>query len=64
MGISEKHIGKLMHGEVHLTPDTAEKLEQALSVPAAFWNKLEAAYQEKLRKVKRENELENTEIAS
>lgn len=58
MGMSEKHISKLMNGEVHLTPDMAEKLELVLGVPAGFWNKLEAIYQEKLVKVKRENELE------
>ena len=27
MGMSEKHTSKLINGEVHLTPDMAEKLE-------------------------------------
>ena len=58
MGMSEKHISKLINGDVHLTPDTAEKIERVLGVPAGFWNKLEAIYQEKLAKVKNENELE------
>lgn len=58
MGMSEKHISRLINGEVHLTPDTAEKIERVLGVPANFWNKLEAIYQEKLAKVKNENELE------
>ena len=58
MGMSEKHTSKLINGEVHLTPDMAEKLELVLGVPAGFWNNLEAIYQEKLVKVKRENELE------
>ena len=52
MGMSEKHISRLINGEVHLTPETAEKLEMVLGVPASFWNKLEAIYQEKLAKVK------------
>ena len=47
MGISEKHISKLINGEVHLIPEMAEKLELVLGVPASFWNKLEAIYQEK-----------------
>jgi HTH-type transcriptional regulator / antitoxin HigA len=58
MGMSEKHISKLINGEVHLVPDVAEKLELVLGVPARFWNKLEAIYQEKLVKVRNENELE------
>lgn len=58
MGMSEKHTSKLINGEVHLTTDMAEKLELVLGVPAGFWNNLEAIYQEKLVKVKRENELE------
>lgn len=52
MGISEEYISKLINGEVHLTPEMAEKLELVLGVPASFWNKLEAIYQEKLAKVK------------
>jgi HTH-type transcriptional regulator / antitoxin HigA len=58
MGMSEKHISKLINGGVHLMPDVAEKLELVLGVPARFWNKLEAIYQEKLAKVRNENELE------
>lgn len=58
MGMSEKHISRLINGEVHLTPDTAEKIERVLGVPANFGNKLEAIYQEKLAKAKNENELE------
>lgn len=58
MGMSEKHISRLINGEVHLTPDAAEKIERVLGIPAGFWNKLEAIYQEKLAKVKNENELE------
>lgn len=64
MGLSEKHISRLINGEVHLTPDVAERLEMVLDIPARFWNKLEAIYQEKLVKAKRENELdEEKELA-
>lgn len=54
MGISEEHISKLINGEVHLTPEMAEKLEMVLGVSASFWNKLEAIYQENLAKVRNE----------
>lgn len=51
--ISEEYISKLIDGEVHLTTEMAEKLELVLGVPASFWNKLEAIYQEKLAKIRR-----------
>ena len=52
--ISEEYISKLIDGEVHLTQEMAEKLELVLGVPASFWNKLEAIYQEKLAKIRNE----------
>lgn len=52
--ISEEYISKLIDGEVHLTTEMAEKLELVLGVPASFWNKLEAIYQEKLAKIRNE----------
>lgn len=58
MGLSEKHVSHLLSGVVHLTPEIAERLELVLGVPASFWNKLEAIYQEKLVKVKKQIELE------
>ena len=42
MGMSEKHISKLINGDVQLTPEVAVRLEMVLGVPAKFWNKLEA----------------------
>ena len=58
MDMSEKHISKLINGEVQLTPDVAYRLEMVLGVPAKFWNNLEATYREKLVKVKVENAME------
>lgn len=55
MDMSEKHIIKLINGEVQLTPDVAVRLEMVLGVPAKFWNKLEAAYREKFVKANAEN---------
>ena len=51
MGMSEKHISRLINGDVQLTPEVAYKLEMVLGVPAEFWNNLEAIYREKLVKV-------------
>ncbi|MBQ9763109.1 MAG: helix-turn-helix domain-containing protein [Phascolarctobacterium sp.] len=59
MDMSEKHISKLINGEVQLTSDVAERLELVLGVPAKFWNNLEALYREKLAKAKAENEMDN-----
>lgn len=61
MDMSEKHISKLINGEVQLTPDVAVRLEMVLGVPARFWNNLEAVYREKLIKVKTENAMETDE---
>ena len=61
MGFSEKHISKLVNGEVELTPETAVKLEYVLGIPAKYWNRLEAAYREDLEKAQQENEMEAEE---
>lgn len=64
MGMSEKHISKLINGEVQLTPETAVKLEMVLGVPAKFWNNLEADYREKIIMADEENKMdEEAEIA-
>ncbi len=48
MDMSEKHISKLINGDVQLTSDMAVRLEIVLGVPARFWSNLEAIYREKL----------------
>lgn len=53
--MSEKHISRLINGEVALTPETALKLEMVLEIPAKFWNNLEAIYREKIVKAEDEN---------
>ncbi len=58
MNMSEKHISKLINGEVQLTPDVAVRLEMVLGIPASFWSKLEATYREKLIKANAENEMD------
>ena len=64
MGMSQKHISKLINGEVQLTPETAIRLEVVLGVPAQFWNNLEAIYREKVIKAEAENKMDaDAEIA-
>ena len=58
MDMSEKHISKLVNGEVQLTPDVAVRLEMVLGVPAEFWSNLEAIYREKLIKANAENTMD------
>ena len=58
MDMSEKHISKLINGEVQLTPETAVRLEMVLGVPAKFWNNLEAIYREKIIKAEAENAMD------
>ncbi len=64
MGMSEKHISKLVNGEVQLTIDVARRLEMVLGLPAQFWCNLEAVYRETIAKVNEENALDaDIEIA-
>ncbi|MDD7076501.1 MAG: helix-turn-helix domain-containing protein [Lachnospiraceae bacterium] len=62
MDMSEKHISKLVNGEVQLTPEVSIRLEVVLGVPAKFWNNLEAIYREKLIKAEAENAMEADEV--
>lgn len=58
MEMSEKHISKLINGEVILTPDMAIRLEMVLGIEASFWLNLEARYREKIEKIKLENSMD------
>lgn len=58
LGMSEKHISKLINGEVQLTMDMARRLEMVLGPSAQFWCKLEAFYREDLLKALEENAME------
>lgn len=64
MELSEKHISRLINGDVQLTPEVAMRLESVLGIPAHFWNNLESIYQEKLVRVRDENNMDtDIEIA-
>lgn len=58
MDMSEKHISRLINGEVQLTSDVAVRLEIVLGPPAHFWSNLENIYREKLTKIRIENEMD------
>lgn len=58
MDMSEKHISRLINGDVQLTPETAVRLEMVLGVPAKFWSNLEAIYREKIVKAEAENAMD------
>ena len=58
MDMSEKHISRLIHGDVQLPPETGVRLEMVLGIPAKFWNNLEAIYREKLIKAEMENAMD------
>ena len=56
-----KTINEIINGKTAITPETSIKLEQALNIPASFWNNLEANYQvSKARKTF--NEIINKEL--
>ena len=58
MGYSQKHISQLINGDVHLTPEMANRLEMVLGVPAQFWSNLESIYREKILLAQAENDME------
>ncbi|MBO4461048.1 MAG: helix-turn-helix domain-containing protein [Clostridiales bacterium] len=57
MDMSQKHISKLINGEVQLTHEMANRLEMVLGVPAKFWNNLESVYRESIIRINTENNI-------
>lgn len=56
--MSEKHISKLINGDVQLALDVAVRLEMVIGVMAKFWNNLEAVYREKMVKAEAESAMD------
>ena len=50
-GLTVQSLIRIFKGEQPITYETANRLELVTSVPASFWNNLEAQYQEQLAKV-------------
>ncbi len=42
--VAATRLGKILHGERGISPDTALRLEECLGIPAALWMRLQAAY--------------------
>lgn len=57
MGMSQKHISRLINGEVQLTIDVALRLESVLGVDAKFWCNLESIYREKIARIEEEKNM-------
>lgn len=59
MGFSEKHISKLMDGEVELSDDAALRLEAIFSIPAKSWLSFDASF--RADKIQAQKELASEE---
>lgn len=53
MGRSVPKLNDLIKGRAPLTPETAQKLEYILDIPASFWLNLEAVYQAELLEIEK-----------
>jgi HTH-type transcriptional regulator/antitoxin HigA len=56
-GLSPKHVNKLLHGLVPLSPDVAVRLERVMGTPARIWNRLEANYRSDLERIRSKRDL-------
>lgn len=56
---SEKTISEIVNGKSPITPETAIQFEQALNVPATFWNNLEKNYQQFIASTQNRTQLES-----
>jgi HTH-type transcriptional regulator/antitoxin HigA len=56
-GLSPKHVNKLLHGLVPLSPDVAVRLERVTGAPARFWNQREANYRSDLERIRSKRDL-------
>ena len=64
MGLTEKHVSKLINEEVQLTVDVSVRLETVLGIPASDWNAMEASYRESLlREAQAEGKEAEAELA-
>ncbi|MDO5537417.1 MAG: helix-turn-helix domain-containing protein [Desulfovibrionaceae bacterium] len=57
MALSEKHVSKLVNGEVQLTPGMAVKLESVLGIPASYWCGLESSFRESIARREEEEKM-------
>ncbi len=58
IGMTEKHVSRLLSGDVQLTVDMARRLEMALGPSVEFWCRLEALYRDAIIRAEEENAME------
>lgn len=52
LGVTPKHVNKIVNGTATITTETSQKLESIFKIPATFWNQLELQYQETRTRLK------------
>lgn len=63
IGVSERHLSKMLNGKTRLTEEMALKLEKLMpDMPASFWLNYEVKYQEYLAREKEAHELEGLDL--
>ncbi|MFF5248150.1 ImmA/IrrE family metallo-endopeptidase [Streptosporangium sp. NPDC000095] len=57
LGLSAKHVNRLVQGLVPLSHEIAQRLELVTGMPAKLWNRLEADYQSAQQRLRMEHEM-------
>ncbi|GII80070.1 XRE family transcriptional regulator [Sphaerisporangium rufum] len=57
LGLSAKHVNRLIQGVVPLSSEVAQRLELVTGMPARLWNRLEADYQSACQRLRMAKEL-------
>ena len=57
LGLSKKHVNRVLAGKEPVTPETALKLEAVFGLPAHVWLGIEARYRESLARAAEEEDL-------
>ncbi|MEU8038247.1 HigA family addiction module antitoxin [Streptosporangium sp. NPDC049078] len=57
LGLSAKHVNRLVQGLVPLSHEIAQRLELVTGMPAKLWNRLETDYQSAQQRLHMEHEI-------
>lgn len=61
MGVTPKHINKIIKGTAAISHEISIKLENVLGIKASFWNNLESKYQEDKARLESISDIEDEE---
>lgn len=61
MGVTPKHINKIIKGTAAISHEISIKLEDVLGIKASFWNNLESKYQEDKARLESTSNIEDEE---